>query len=198
MALSLVTSDLDTQIKDSYHADAALLAILQTLSTRGQMHHYALLNGLLRRKDRLVVGPVSSLRKSIIEWHHSSPEAGHSGKDGTAMRVKRLFYWKGMNKDIKTFVRECVVCQAAKYEPIASPGLLQPLEIPAEVWKDVSMDFITGLPKSMHRDTIFVVVDRLSKYAHFIPLTHIHLQQYKWLKVTWIMCSNFMVGQEVL
>lgn len=119
-----------------------------------------------------MVGPVSPFRKSIIEWHHSSPEAGHSGRDGTTMRVKRRFYWKGMNKDIKQFVRECVVCQAAKYEPIASPRLLQPLDIPEEVWKNVSMDFITGLPKSMHRDTIIVVVERLSKYAHFIPLTH--------------------------
>lgn len=77
-----------------------------------------------------------------------------------------------MSKEIRQFVRTCTVCQASKYDPSASPGLLQPLPIPEEVWLDISMDFITGLPKSMSKDVIFVVVDRLSKYAHFIPLAH--------------------------
>lgn len=149
LAISLVATDLEAKIKDSYHLDAHLLDVLQKINNGVPTSHYTLIDGLLRRKGKLVVGPVQTLRKSIIDWQHSSSEAGHVGRDATAMRVKRLFYWKGITKEAKQFVRNCIICQAAKYEPIASPGLLQPLAIPEEVWKDVSMDFISGLPKSM-------------------------------------------------
>lgn len=163
---------MEDQIKNSYHLDAYLLDVIQKLNSDASVKHYSLIAGVLRRKGKLVIGPVHTLRKSIVDWQHSSPEARHVGRDATTMRVKRLFYWKGVTKDVKQFVRECLTYQAAKYEPIASPGLLQPLSIPEEVWKDVFLDFITGLPKSMAKDTILVVVDRLSKYAHFIPLFH--------------------------
>lgn len=77
-----------------------------------------------------------------------------------------------MREYIKVFVKECDVCQRNKGESILSPGLLQPLVIPNQVWYGVSMDFIEGLPKSYGKTTIMVVVDRLSKYAHFISLSH--------------------------
>ena len=100
LALSLVTTDLEAQIKASYHLDAHLLATLQKISIGEIVQHYSLLNGLLRRKNRLVIRPVITLRKAIIDWHHLSSEAGHPGRDGTTVRVKRLYYWKGVIKDI--------------------------------------------------------------------------------------------------
>jgi hypothetical protein len=69
-------------------------------------------------------------------------------------------------------VAECEVCQRNKGEIVKSPGTLQPLPIPPDIWKDISMDFITGLPKSGNKSVIMVVVDRLSKYAHFCALPH--------------------------
>eukprot|EP00253_Pinus_taeda_P035184 PITA_35184 len=77
-----------------------------------------------------------------------------------------------MKNDILTFVVECDVCQFHKGETIKAPGTLQPLPIPTSIWTKVSMDFITGLPKSGNKSVIMVVVDRLSKYAHFCTLPH--------------------------
>ena len=75
-----------------------------------------------------------------------------------------------MKQDILTFVAECDVCQRHKGETVNTPGTLQPLPIPTSIWTEVSMDFITGLPKSGNKSVIMVVVDRLSKYAHFCAL----------------------------
>lgn len=75
-----------------------------------------------------------------------------------------------MRSDVKKFVAACLECQTMKYSTQKPTGLLQPLPIPSQVWEDVFMDFITGLPSSRGYTTIMVVVDRLSKYAHFAPL----------------------------
>jgi hypothetical protein len=77
-----------------------------------------------------------------------------------------------MKHDIRNFVAECDVCQRNKGETVKSPGTLQPLSFPPTIWKDISMDFITDLPKLSNKSVIMVVVDRLSKYAHFCALQH--------------------------
>ncbi|KAI3730744.1 hypothetical protein L1987_61920 [Smallanthus sonchifolius] len=106
---------------------------------------------------------------------------GHYGIQPTLQRFRNLFYWKRADKDIKKWVKNCDVCLKAKYEAVATPGLLNPLPVPQSVFTDVSMDFISGLPKSGGKDTILVVVDRLTKFAHFIPLKHpfsaVHIAQ---------------------
>ena len=70
------------------------------------------------------------------------------------------------------FVVECLVCQQNNVETINTLGLLQPLSIPSQRWEEISMDFITSLPKSEGKIVIMVVVDRLTKYAHFCALSH--------------------------
>ena len=77
-----------------------------------------------------------------------------------------------MKQDIRNFVIECDVCQCNKGETVKSLGTLQPLLIPPTIWRDISMDFITGLPKSGNKSVIMVVFDHLSKYAHFWTLQH--------------------------
>ena len=77
-----------------------------------------------------------------------------------------------MVKDLKQFVRECDTCQRLKSETCLPVGLLQPLAIPNRPWLDISMDFVEGLPKSQQKSLVFVVVDRFTKYVHFIPLAH--------------------------
>ncbi|XP_062147747.1 uncharacterized protein LOC133856708 [Alnus glutinosa] len=87
-------------------------------------------------------------------------------------RARRDFYWKGMKRDLKTFIRECPVCQQNKYETFSPASLLQSLPIPERILIDISLDFIEGLPKSHGYSVILVVVVRLSKYSHFSALTH--------------------------
>jgi hypothetical protein len=69
-------------------------------------------------------------------------------------------------------VEECLVFQQNKVETIKTPGILQPLALPSQCWEEVSMDFITGLSRSKGKSVIMVIVDRLTKYAHFCALSH--------------------------
>lgn len=77
-----------------------------------------------------------------------------------------------MRTQIHDYITACSVCQKNKAATSSPVGLLQPLPIPHQVWDDIAMDFIDGLPSSCGKDSILVVIDRLSKYAHFLPLSH--------------------------
>ena len=109
----------------------------------------------------------------VLSEIHTSPTVRSSGFTKTYKWVKRSFFWEGMKQDICKFVAECEVCQCNKGEIVKYLGTLQPLPIPPTIWKDISMEFITGLPKSGNKSVIMVVVDHLSKYAHFCALTPI-------------------------
>ena len=77
-----------------------------------------------------------------------------------------------MKKELKDYIKSCELCQRIKHETSKPAGLLQPLEIPYTPWTSISMDFVEGLPKSLKQDVVMEVVDRLTKYVHFIPLSH--------------------------
>lgn len=90
----------------------------------------------------------------------------------TLRRLKQLFVWKGMAASVHQFVQSCSVCQQAKADRSKYPSLLQPLPVPDSAFQVVSMDFIEGLPRSGCFNCIMVVVDKFSRFAHFIPLAH--------------------------
>lgn len=116
--------------------------------------------------------PTSTLKTHILEVLHSSPTTDHVGFQKTYACTHHSFFWTGMKTDMLTFVAECDVCQCHKGETIKSIGTLQPFPIPTSIWMDVFMDFITGLLKLGNKSVIMVVVDRNSKYAHFLALPH--------------------------
>ena len=95
---------------------------------------------------------------------HAPPYAGHRGIQATLKGTKLYFYWPTIKQDVHRFVEECVTCQKVKFDRGKAPGLLQPLPIPMAPWESISMDFIFGLPKSIHGNTgIWTIVDRFSK-----------------------------------
>lgn len=135
-------------------------------------HGFSLSQGIIRFKNKVWIANNSALQTRLVAALHSSVIGGHSGSKATYHRVKQLFQWKGMKQDVDTFIKQCQVCQQAKHENIHPGGLLQPLPIPEGAWQDLSMDFVEGLPVSDSSNAILVVVDRLTKYSHFIPLKH--------------------------
>ena len=132
----------------------------------------SLQQGQLFYKNRLVIPKSSSVIPTLLSEFHNGAIGGHAGYLKTYKRLTSQFFWLGMKSDIKRHVTECQICQQNKLSTLSPAGLLQPLRIPEKIWEDISMDFIEALPKSEGSDTIWVIVDRLSKYAHFIPLNY--------------------------
>jgi hypothetical protein len=153
----------------THPSTAKLLAALTISSPQGQ---FTLSNGVIHYKSRIWVASSPDLQTKIIQALHSSAIGGHSGFLVTYMKIKKLFAWTGMKQMIHQFVSTCLTCQQAKTERIKYPGLLQPLPVPSQAWQVISMDFIEGLPSSKGYNCILVVVDKFSKYAHFIALAH--------------------------
>lgn len=133
---------------------------------------YQVKGGLLFKDDKLVIPHGTPLTTRLIEQFHSSREGGHEGALKTFKRLSKEVYWKGMRKEVVEFITKCQVCQTCKYSTLSPAGLLTPLPIPKQIWSDISLDFVEGLPVSKGFDAILVVVDCLSKFRHFIPLKH--------------------------
>lgn len=98
--------------------------------------------------------------------------AQHEGVSKTLHRLRADFHIPQDHQAVQDFVRACVTCQRNKSEHLHPAGLLQPLPVPSIVWADISMDFIEGLPRVQGKSVILSVIERFSKFAHFIPLSH--------------------------
>ncbi|KAK1661786.1 hypothetical protein QYE76_049945 [Lolium multiflorum] len=148
-------------------ADAQLLR--QQLETGELAAPWRVADGLLVHGRRIFVPDHDDLRHQVLLMAHS---AGHEGIQKTLHRLRADFYIPGDRTLVRDWVRSCVTCQRNKTETLRPAGMLQPLEVPSQVWSDISMDFIEGLPKVGGKSVILTVVDRFSKYAHFIALGH--------------------------
>ncbi|KAI9157303.1 hypothetical protein LWI28_020195 [Acer negundo] len=97
---------------------------------------------------------------------------GHSSIKVTIKRVLHRFYLGSLNKDVTTLVSNCLICQQCISEHVKTLGLLQPLPVPSIPWIDIALNFIEGLPNSSGKDIILVVINKYTKYGHFLPLAH--------------------------
>lgn len=161
------------RVIDEVHKDEKLTGIIADLQQgKESKRGFTYKDGVLMYDGRLVISANSPCIPLLLKEFHATPQGGHSGFYRTYRRIAANLFWFGMKKTIQQFVMACDICQRQKYLAAAPGGLLQPLNIPNQIWEEVSMDFITGLPKSKGFDAVLVVVDRLSKYSHFIPLRH--------------------------
>ncbi|WVZ78969.1 hypothetical protein U9M48_026604 [Paspalum notatum var. saurae] len=166
------------EVLNSYTTDSRAQQLLAQLAVHSPSEEgYSIDNGLIKYKDKVWLGNNSAIQTKIIAALHSTPIGGHSGINTTYYRVKKLFAWKGLKSHVESFVKQCSVCQQAKHSTTHPAGLLQPLPIPNGAWQDISMDFIEGLPKSEGFNAILVVVDRFTKFAHFIAIKHPYTAQ---------------------
>eukprot|EP00253_Pinus_taeda_P017334 PITA_17334 len=127
--------------------------------------------GIVYFQQRIYVPNQNKIKSLIMDEFHISHYAGHPGYQKMMKAIRKEYFWPGMKKDVVEYLAQCLECQQIKAEHQHPAGLLQPLPIPQWKWEIISMDFITGLPKTKkNNDSIMVVVDKLSKAAHFIPV----------------------------
>jgi transposase InsO family protein len=171
--ITIVNTDAHQRIKTALISDSYAQDIMKNLGEEDQPPHekkYQLQDDLVYFEDKLYIP--SSMRSEWIQNEHDSPLAGHPGHLKTFDLVNRHFYWPKMHKDIMNYVARCEVCQRAKHDTQRPQGLLNPLEVPPHPWHTISLDFITHLPLTKHHhDAILVVIDKMTKMAHFIPTT---------------------------
>ena len=122
-------------------------------------------------KNQIYVPGVNDLRKSILSEAHDTAYSIHPGSTKMYYDLKECFWWPGMKHSVAEYVAICDTCQRVKAEHQRPAGLLRPLKIPEWKWEEITMDFIVGLPRTqLGNNSIWVVVDRLTKVAHFIPV----------------------------
>jgi hypothetical protein len=153
----------DQDFKEAYEA-----AENPILRDRSPWIEYMIQEGLLFRGNQLCI-PKCSMRENLLKEKHSGGLAGHFGHDKTFAKMNESYFWPGMRADVKRFVDRCRICSIRRGGD-RMQGFYQPLPIPERPWDAISMDFVLGLPRTQRGvDSIFVVVDRFSKMAHFIP-----------------------------
>lgn len=133
---------------------------------------FTLSQGVIRYKQRLWLGSNKELQTAVLQALHNSPIGGHSGTPVTYQKVKQLFYCPSMKADVLKFVQSCSICIQAKPDRSSYPRLLQPLPVPTATGDVISKDLIEGLPRSGSFNAILVILDKYSKYVHFLPLRH--------------------------
>jgi hypothetical protein len=153
----------DLDLKEAYE-------VVENLVLREKIPwiEYMIQEGFLFKGNQLCI-PNCSMRENLLKEKHSGGLAKHFGHDKTFTKLNESYFWPGMRADVKRFVDRCKIFYHSKGRK-QNAGFYQRLHIPEKPWDEISMDLILGLPRTQRGfDSIFVVVDRFSKMAHFIP-----------------------------
>jgi hypothetical protein len=169
LAISAPRFDYIDRLRVEQASHPASVALKDELAAGSRGAPWAVVDDLLTYDGRLFVPTESPLIKELLAAVHGD---GHEGVQRTLHRLRRDFHFPDMRRVVQDFVRGCATCQRNKSEHLLPAGLLLPLPVPSAVWTDIGLDFIEALPRARGKSVILTVVDRFSKYAHFIPLAH--------------------------
>jgi hypothetical protein len=162
---------LDDQTKEAQKDEVELMKIkAQTTENKApdfRVDQY----GILWFKKRMCMSKQGHYWNTIMDEAHNSAYSIHPGATKMYVDLRDKYWWRCMKGDVAKFVGHCDICQRVKIEHQKPSGLLQPLPIPKWKWEDISMNIINGLPRTPKgNDSICVIVNRLTKVAHFIPM----------------------------
>ncbi|WVZ52813.1 hypothetical protein U9M48_003835 [Paspalum notatum var. saurae] len=162
---------LEQEIRNHQKTDEKIQEIREQIKLGKAPHFREDEQGTVWYKNRICVPDVDSIKKLILSEAHDTAYSIHPGSTKMYHDLKERFWWYGMKRAVAEYVAVCDTCQCVKAEHQRPAGLLQPLKIPEWKWEEISMDFIVGLPRTQKGyNSIWVVVDRLTKVAHFIPV----------------------------
>jgi hypothetical protein len=166
-----VESTLEAEIQEGQLEDAKFKKIRQLIQNNKTSDFTEDSQGTLWLGKWICVPNLTPIKESILREAHDSLYSIHPGSTKMYKDLKTHYWWYGMKHDIAEYVSLCDTCQRVKAEHQRPAGLLQPLKIPEWKWQEIGMDFIVGLPRTQTGyDSIWVIVDRLTKVAHFIPV----------------------------
>ena len=166
-----VTSDFRDQIRQAQQRNDEFRRKIQQVQSGRLTGFTQDAGGIWRYQGRICVPEEDNLRQRILEEAHRSEFTIHPGINKMYQDLKKMFWWPGLKTDVASFVNKCLICQKVKIEHQKPAGTLQPLGIPEWKWESISMDFVMGLPRTPSGcDAIWVIVDRLTKSAHFLPI----------------------------
>ncbi|WVZ93549.1 hypothetical protein U9M48_039520 [Paspalum notatum var. saurae] len=167
---------LEQEIREHQKDDEKLQEIRELLKLGKAPHFREDEQGTLWYKNRICVPNVDRIRKLILSEAHDTAYSIHPGSTKMYYDLKERFWWYGMKRAVAEYLAICDTCQRVKAEHQRPVGLLQPLKVPEWKWEEITMDFIVGLPRTQKGyNSIWVVVDRLTKVAHFIPVNTTYL-----------------------
>ncbi|KAK8951418.1 hypothetical protein KSP39_PZI003909 [Platanthera zijinensis] len=165
-----ISCDIRDRIMTALPLDPKMAEIWISVQS-GQKERFSIQDDLLLHDDRVYIPDVSHLREDILFEAHNSRYSIHHGSTKMYANLKKVVWWPGLKSDVTDYVGKCETCKLVKAECQRPGDKLQPLPIPEWTFEDILMDFIHGLPRSQSgNDSVWVIVDRLSKVAHFIPL----------------------------
>jgi len=170
LAALQITSSIVDKIKKGQQDDLELRKMMEKVE-EGSAQDFTLNDGILKFKNCLCVPNVPELRTELLNESHDSVLTTHPGSTKMYRDLKSHYWWSGMKKDVAEYVARCLTCQQVKAEHQKPGGLLQPLPIPVWKWDHITMDFVVGMPPTQrHHDAIWVIIDQLSKSAHFLAI----------------------------
>jgi hypothetical protein len=162
---------LEAEIRKAQLEDEKLKEIRQLIKENKTSDFTQDDNGTLWLGKRICIPNLKPIQELIIREAHDSAYSIHPGSTKMYKDLKTRYWWYGMKRDIVAYVSLCDTCQRVIAEHQRPAGLLQLLQILEWKWEEIGMDFIVGLPRTkVGYDSIWVIVDRLTKVAHFIPV----------------------------